>query len=418
MKVTKVLLILSLILCSVGVVFSESLTPAQMYLEPNSIPPAAYDYPYCDPNYVAEFQNVEQLQVLPLLQEDGETYLFAPPTDYEGDITGTDGSITFYQNGPYFVKATYVGGAEEYFSFGVGFLLQSGTETYKWKVIDTPSPDVVVVDPNPYEVDNADPPPAKVTKNLVDSQPDFPAGTTEVANKMTWEQVKAYLKTLTNAHVELSAHGSEGEISWGGERVLHKGNLKEELKDLVGHVNNLTFMSCRTGADPNFIQAVADILGESGGYNDTVAGNGTNWAINNNGEKVIRKRRIAESNTELPVEVGCLGPGGHGVVITGYGWSPGTDIEIRVNDILVTETITDDNGNFICLLDQQVEGEQLYVIEAKEKYEPPETAEMFQFIPTDEIISLEGITGDADNDGDVDLEDFGLLAENWLIGVL
>jgi len=399
-KLLQILLVSCVVLCANGAAWAVPLTPEQMYLGPNSIPPAVYDYPYCDAGYVAEYQNVEQLQVLPALEDDGQTYLYNPPVDYEGDITGTDGSITFHHTGPYFVKVTYVGDAEEYFSFGVEFMLRNGENTYKWKEEDTPAPDVVITDPA-----------------LAESDPDFPPGTDVQHGLQTWEQVIAYMKTLTNAHVELGGHGSSGSFSWAGKKVLHNGNLDKVLKELRGHVNNLTFMSCSTGADPNFIQGVADILGESGGYDEPVGGDGTKWYINDDGKKVVRKRLISETDSELPVNVACIGPGGLGVVVTGSGWDPGIDIEITVTDMSVMETTTDYNGNFIYLFEQHVYSDQLYIVEAKEKGEPPETAESFQFSAVEEKTPLEGIKGDLDNDGDVDLHDFRGFANNWLAGV-
>ena len=101
-----------------------------------------------------------------------------------------------------------------------------------------------------------------------------------------------------------------GELYWGvgAVPVLDKTKLNQ-LDPLKGKVNNLTFMSCKTGADGDFIQKVADKLGESSGYTQSVGGNGTDWFIWNNGTKVTKV--IPEPMTMLAVGLGLAGLGGY-----------------------------------------------------------------------------------------------------------
>lgn len=274
---------LCLILWTSSIVLAIPLTADDMYLDPSLVPADYYDYDYYTAGHTAYFANVQSLQVLPPLTADGSVYYFTPTVDYTGDITNTNGSITFIRPGPYFVLVTYTNETTELFDYGIEFLMQGDNdkETYNWRQIETPSPDVVVVDPNPYQVKNPNPPPATLTKSLKDSQPDFPAGTTEVNILNTWEQVINYLKTLTNKHVELSGHGNKGKFFWNGTEIPIT-----DFAQLRGHVNYLTFMSCLTGAGPEgyaFLSTIAIYLGQSGGYTDCVGGNGKEWFINNYG---------------------------------------------------------------------------------------------------------------------------------------
>ena len=278
---------------------ATSLTPEQMYLAPTTVPSAVYDYDYYAPGYAAAFSNVTNLQVLPALTSYGGGYYFRPGIDYTGDITGTNGTITFAHSGPYFVLATYTDKTTRLFDYGIGFLTRNGGETYNWSVIPTPAPDVVITDPNPYP--NPNPPPATLT--LPPSNPDFPAGTTEVNNLQTWAEVLTYLKSLsgTNLHVELGGHGSTGAFYWNGTSIP-----ASDFAQLKGKVSYLTFMSCETGAGScAYLTEIAGYLGAAGGYTDVVGGDGHEWFINGEG---TFKKIIPEPVTMLGVFLGvsCL----------------------------------------------------------------------------------------------------------------
>jgi len=268
----RIVLMLCVVLCVCGVGWAD-LSAGDMYLDPSLIPSADYSYEYHPSAYTANFTDVQSLQVLPPLTSDGSAYYFTPTVDYTGDITGTDGSITFNRPGPYFVLATYTNAETELFDYGIEFLVNPEKKgpTYNWKKTDTPKPDVVVVDPP-----------------LKDTQPDFGPDTTEVNDKTTWAEVTAYLQTLTNKHVDLSGHVNKGQFYWNGKLVLDDSTqaTKDWLNSMKGHIDYLTFMSCYTGAGTEgdtFLKTVADILGKSSGYTNAVGGNGTDWFINDEG---------------------------------------------------------------------------------------------------------------------------------------
>ena len=264
--------VLFLALC--GPVGARALTAEEMYLNPATVAPDYYDYDYYSAGYTHNFTNVTSLQVLPALVEGGMDYYFTPCVDYTADITGTDGSVTFATPGPYFVRATSADTTTALFDFGVGFEVfpnETGP-TYNWHKEPTPGPNVVAVDPD-----------------LVKSQPRFPPGTTVVA-PTNWDSLTEYLQTLTNAHVELSGHGSPAAFYYCGSRVLYdcQPATDDWLRKMRGHVKNLTFMSCSTAkgeAGRAFLQKVADFLGESAGYTDVVGGNGYDWFINDDGKR-------------------------------------------------------------------------------------------------------------------------------------
>jgi hypothetical protein len=251
-----------------------------MYLDPASIPTDYYDYDYFDSDHTAFFSNVTSLQVLPPLLPDGSDYYFRPTVDYTGDITGTDGSITFLRPGPYFVLATYTDATSTLFDFGVQFICRDpgDHESDRWVKQPTPSPDIVITDPNEFA--NPNPPPDKLT--LPPTDPDFPDGTTVIHNLQTWTQVRDYLRSLppgSNKHVELGGHGNVGKFFWNGQSIP-----ASDFEELRGKVNNLTFMSCKTGAgDGSYLAQIAGYLGRAGGYTDVVAGNGSEWFIREGG---------------------------------------------------------------------------------------------------------------------------------------
>lgn len=301
-------LALCVALCIGGQSWAAPLSAEDMYLDPALIPLAEYDFEYHNASYTAAFFGVLKLQVLPAFLEDGVTYYATPTVDYTGDITGTDGSISFLKPGPYYVMATYTDYTTSVFAYGIDFLTQASTASngggIKWVKEPTPNPDVVVVDPN--EFDNPTPPPPK--RNLKESQPKFGPGTTKVDDKTTWEQVTQYLKTLNNKHVEISAHGLSGKVYWGNQLVLDDSTqaTKDWLNQMKGHIKILTFMTCKTGSDASFIQLVANSLdGESGGYTGRVGGNGEDW-FKEEGCQYVR-RIVPEPSSLLVLVTGMSG---------------------------------------------------------------------------------------------------------------
>lgn len=108
-----------------------------------------------------------------------------------------------------------------------------------------------------------------------------------------------------------------------------------------------------------------------------------------------------------------------GVQIVGHGLTPNTEIEIALDDMPIGTAITDIDGNFIFLTGptaELVKGTN-YVITVQEMITSAEgdfrgetiTA---KFLYSDETV----LEGDIDKDGDVDMDDFAKLAENWLVG--
>jgi hypothetical protein len=198
-------------------------------------------------------------------------YYFTPTVDYTGDITGTNGSITFDRPGPYFVLATYTNNTQSLFDYGVGFQVNDAVAgpTHNWHQSPVPSADVYVIDPA-----------------LANSQPNFPQGAKVKKNLATWNDVLNYLGTLPlHAHVELSGHGSPGAFYYAGAKVLDSSNLAT-LNQFKGRIDCLTFMSCTTAQGiegPAFLQQVANLLGTSGGYTECVGGNGKDWFVDDSG---------------------------------------------------------------------------------------------------------------------------------------
>jgi hypothetical protein len=257
------------------------LTAADMYLSPSAVPSSNYDYDYFSPGSTATYANVISLKVMPAFQSDGVTPYAQAAVDYTGDITGSNGSITFYKPGPYFVQATYTDNSQQLFDYGIQSKIRDNPmppitpPTQIWRQIPTPAPDVVITGPD-----------------LSDSDPTFPQGTVVVHNLTTWDEVMTYIKTLTNKHVELGGHGMPGLFVWNGTPILNGNTPSTDgyLDQMKGRVNNLTFMSCLTGQGDQgafFLQNVANKLGRSEGYDESVMGNGTDWFINRDGEKRI-----------------------------------------------------------------------------------------------------------------------------------
>ncbi|MBN1932699.1 MAG: PEP-CTERM sorting domain-containing protein [Desulfobacterales bacterium] len=289
----------------VFMLFSISWAIPLSYLD--SVSEDRYEYAYIDSYSTINFSSVKSLQVLPAFNEDG-TYYSEIDNGIVGNIdenTG-EGIITFITPGPYFVMATYLDDSTNVFAYGVEFIMRNGETpvTYEWHKIETPKPNIVITDPNPYAVKNPNPPPATINETLPPSNPDFPAGTTEVNDKQKWNDVVTYMKTLTNAHVELGGHGSSGKFYWDGQEVLNTTNASKVLNELKGHVNYLTFMSCLTGSDMNFLQEVANTLGRASGYTDCVGGNGTDWFINDKG---TLKTAVPEPSTLIIFAFGLVG---------------------------------------------------------------------------------------------------------------
>jgi hypothetical protein len=265
-----------------------------MFLDPSQVPSANYTYSYSSPGVTVTFSDVQRLQVLPALQNGSNAYYFTPTVDYTGDITGANGSITFNRAGPYFVLATSTGGAQTLYDEGVGFQVfpaETGP-SFNWHQTPVPTADTYVTDPA-----------------LASSDPKIPAGSTVKNNLATWNDVLNYLKTLTNAHVEVGGHGAPGQFYYAGALALDSSNLGT-LDQLKGHVECLTFMSCKTAqgaTGSSFLQSVANKLGTSGGYTEVVGGNGTDWFVNDSG-KEIQFTAVPEPSTWVPTCVGlaCL----------------------------------------------------------------------------------------------------------------
>ncbi|MDH7602455.1 MAG: DUF4347 domain-containing protein [Armatimonadota bacterium] len=264
--------------------WGKELTPQEMYLDPAEVPEANYEYPYFSVGHAVVFSNqdgkdVVGLKILPPLLEQSTQYYFTPGTDYTADITNGVGTVTFNRPGPYFVQVVYAdnnSNTAQLFDFGIEFEIFNGPQkgpTSNWHKIPTPSPDVVVRDPD------------------LKKEPKYDPKTKVVSDKATWKDVTDYLKTLTNAHVELGGHGSPAAFYYKGEQVLYDCTkaTNDWLDSLRGHVSNLTFMSCSTARGDEgkaFIQKVANYLGASAGYTNVVGSNGVDWLINKDGKLI------------------------------------------------------------------------------------------------------------------------------------
>jgi hypothetical protein len=266
-----------------------------MYLDPSLVPSADYVYPYESAGYTASFMNVDRIQVMPVLVAGGTDYYYTPTVDYTGDITGTNGSITFIRPGPYFVLATYTDDSQSLFDYGVGFQVHDGPATgptHDWHPSPVPSADVYITDPA-----------------LAKSQPTPPKGATVKNDLATWTDVLNYMKTLPmNAHVELSGHGAPGAFYYAGVKVLDSSDVNS-LSPLVGKVTSLTFMSCLTSSGvegPAFLQSVANLLGTSGGYTECVGGNGKEWFVDDSGRELIYTAKTPEPSTLIASALGIV----------------------------------------------------------------------------------------------------------------
>ena len=313
--------------------FSAPIPVGQIELGYDDVPSAYYEYGDYTAGAIINYSNVEMLRVLAPLDLDGVSYYFIPGEglsngDYNGDIEGDDGFIQFNRPGPYFVEITWIGGTKEYRAYAVEFIIRDRYNSKRWKKAPTPSPDVVITDPD-----------------LASSNPNFPSRppkppTVEVNNIQTWDQVRAYLLTLKNAHVELGGHGKPGEFKWNGKTVLNKYNLEYELNALKGHVSNLTFMACEVGADPNFIQGVADILGECSGYTTPVGGNGEDWFIADDGHKVTRYKSVTADDCAMHANVAYISPDASMLVVSGIDADAGNtynSVEITMANAVTPE---------------------------------------------------------------------------------
>ena len=288
------------------------------YFDVSSIPSGTEydDYGYVTPGASLQYTSVAALEVMPALAIDGislyATYGADPLSDFTGSVNETtnEGSIAFNKAAPYWVRATYTDASQDYFYYGVGTLPRPGEPPPKKpedrpKVIPTPSPDIVIVDANPYQV--KDDKGNLVTENLKDTEPTYGSGTTKV-EETSWANALAYLGGLPEGakkHVELGGHGGPGLLAWGGTVVLDGSNLGQ-LNALQGKVTNLTFMACEVGQDPAFIQSVANLLGECSGYTKPVGGNGKDWFIWGDGE-LVTKTMVPEPTTLFCLAVALCG---------------------------------------------------------------------------------------------------------------
>lgn len=260
------------------------LTAGDMFVNRWEIPAADYVFTYRPAtSYTANFADVTRLQVLPAYSRDDTTPFRTATVDYTGDITGTTGSITFLQPGPYMVRATHTDSTVSYYDIGVGFNIhpnQTGP-THTWTEAPVPENATIILDPNDYVDRNGQ------TRNLKPSEPDTPASSALINTFTTWDEVVAYMKRQTNAHIELGGHGGPGAFYWNGVRVLDESAASAALlNELRGHVSNLTFMSCYTGSSVTFLKLVASTLGSASGYTTAVAGDGTYWYVADGGTYV------------------------------------------------------------------------------------------------------------------------------------
>ena len=251
------------------------LTAEQMYLDPDTIPPAEYVYGALDVGGTMNFSNVTALQVLPPLMPGSNEYYFVPCTDYTGDITGTNGSITFNRAGPYHVRATFTDESQQLLPVGIDLREHhrgiGGITTSVWHSLPTPDGgDCVVVDPEFAE-----------PGSTYGGDPDIQDGFT------TWEQVENHLKTLTNAHVELDGHGAPGKFKFNGEVVLEAGTEAKSnwLDSMKGHISHLSFISCSVAQSCSLVSEAAEKLGTSSGYTDVIRDTPSSgeWFINADG---------------------------------------------------------------------------------------------------------------------------------------
>ncbi len=268
--------------------FADTLTPAQMYIAPGSLPEGEYTYEQQPTGYVAPFSGVQRLQVLPMLTADAESYYYSPGTDYTGDITGSVGSITFLRPGPYHVLATYLDGSTEIRDYSIDCDWHEPTINGPRDNPNRPKPDggdMVVVNQSRFNV--------TYTADAYTGNPNV------VSNLSTWDDVTAYLTSdnVKDKHVELQGHGEPGKFYWNGACVLdvNAPGFQPWLDSLKGHVNKLTFISCSVGGgDPGaaFVGTVYNTLGGSGAYTKPIectwdATNGYVWSTVKGCEYVV-----------------------------------------------------------------------------------------------------------------------------------
>lgn len=245
---------------------ASTLTPADMYIDPDALPSGTYEFEQQPTGYTVPFTDVQRLQVLPMLAADGQTYYYTPGVDYSGDITGTNGSITFHSPGPYHVLTTSTDGSTQIRDFSIDCDWHEPTVTGSRKSVNIPKPDggdVVVVNQSrlnvPYTSDAYTGNP-KVEKSL-----------------NTWADVTTFLKKQNGKHVELQGHGKPGKFYWNGVCVLNEADpgfqpWLDELKK--AGLKKLTFISCSVGggdAGKRFVDTVYSTLGGAGAYTKEVS---------------------------------------------------------------------------------------------------------------------------------------------------
>jgi hypothetical protein len=273
---------------------ATTLTSGQMYFDPANMT-QTFDSDSLislNPGTSYSFAGVTGLKVLPPLLSGSDGYYLTPNVDYSGDIDFVSGAgaITFTTGAVYFVEAQYTDrSVVTAFAVGTRFRGLGGVVTKQRTMDPPPGGDVVIVDPSSGMAD----PPANYGGD--------PLVKTDLNN---WEDVVAYMETLTNAHVELDGHGSPGNFYWNGVSVLNKDS-GATLDKLKGHVNNLTFISCSTASGCTLVSLAADKLGASAGYTATISDDPDTgeWYINDGGYR----KAIPEPVTMLGVFMGVSG---------------------------------------------------------------------------------------------------------------
>jgi hypothetical protein len=258
----------TLVLVALGPIsfcLASVLTPAQMYIDPDALPGGTYEFEQQPTGYTAPFAGVQRLQVLPMLAADGQSYFYTPGVDYSGDITGSNGSITFHSPGPYHVLTTYTDGSTQIRDFSIDCDWHEPTVSGSRKSVNIPKPDggdVVVVNQSQF--------------NVSYSSAAYTGNPTVEKTLNTWADVTAFLKKQKNKHVELQGHGEPGKFYWNDVLVLDQADpgFQPWLDDLKkAGLKKLTFISCSVGqgtVGTQFLNTVKSTVGDTGAYTEVL----------------------------------------------------------------------------------------------------------------------------------------------------